>query len=58
MILSVLFLNVLEHAVTSVVVKVDVDIWHVDSVRVEESLKEEVILDRVDVGDLETVCNR
>ena len=58
MILSVLFLNVLEHAVTSVIVKVDVDIGHVDSVRVEESLKEEVILDGVDIGDLQAVSNR
>ena len=57
LLLSVFFLDVLEYAVAAVIVKVDVDIGHVDSVRVEESLEEEVVLDRVDVGDLQAVCN-
>ena len=55
--LSVFFLDILEDPVSSVVVEVDVDIGHVDTVRVEESLEEEVVFDRVYVGDLQTVGN-
>ena len=57
MIFSVFFLDILEYAVASVIVKVDIHIGHVDTVRVEESLEEEVVLYRVDIGDLQAVCN-
>ena len=55
LLLSIFFLDVLEYAVAAVIVEVDVDIGHVDTVRVQESLEEEVILDRVYIGDLQAV---
>ena len=55
MVLSVFFLYILEDPVTAVVVEVDVHIWHVDSVRIEESLKEEVVFYRVYISDFQTV---
>ena len=44
---SIFFLYVLEHPVPSVIIKVDIDIRHVYTVRVKETLEQEVILYRV-----------
>ena len=52
---AVFLFNILEYAVSSVVVEINVDIGHVDSVRVEESLEEKVVFDRVYIGDFQTV---
>ena len=57
LLLAVLLFDILEHPVASIIVKVNIHIRHVDTVRVEESLEEEVVLDRVDIGDLEAVCH-
>ncbi len=43
--------HVFEHLVTPIVGEVHVDVRHGDTLRVEESFKEEVVFDRVDVGD-------
>ena len=48
-------LHVLYHAVAALIVEVHVDIRHADSLRVEEALEEEVVLDRVQIGDSEAV---
>ena len=48
-------LYVLYHAVAALIVEVHIDIRHGDSLGVEEALEEEVVLDRVQVGDAEAV---
>ena len=48
-------LDVLDHAVAAFIVEVHVDIRHRDSLGIEETLKEEVVLHRVEVGDAEAV---
>jgi hypothetical protein len=42
---------VFEHFGAAVVAEVEVDVGHRDAARVEETLKEQVVLDRVDQGD-------
>ena len=48
-------LHVLYHAVAALIVEVHVDIRHGDSFRIQEALEEEVVLDRVQIGDAEAV---
>ena len=57
MVFAVCLLNILESSVPAFIIEVDVYIRHRDTVRVEETLEQEVILDRVEVGDLETVSH-
>src|SRR5262249_44658308 len=52
---AVLLGTVIDHALTSVDREIDVHVRHRFAARVEEPLEEEVVLDRVDVGDLEAV---
>ena len=51
---AVLLGDVIDHALAALDGEVDVDVGHRLAARVEEAL-EEVVLDRVDVGDLERV---
>ena len=55
MIFAVCLLNVLESTVTAFIIEIDVNIRHGDTVRIQETLKQEVVLDRVEVGDFQTV---
>ena len=57
LLLAVLFLDILEHAITPIVIEVDVHIGHIDTVRVEESLEEKVVFNRVYIGYPEAVCD-
>ena len=52
---AVVVLDVLDHAVAAFVVEVHVDIRHRDALRVEETLEQKVVADRVEVGDAEAV---
>ena len=54
-ILPVFLRHPFEHLATTVVVEVDVDIRHRDTVRVEETLEQQVVLDRVDVRNAEAI---
>ena len=47
--------DVVDHPLAALDGEVDVDVGHRLAARVEEPLEEEVVLDRVDVGDLERV---
>ena len=47
--------DVVDHTATTFVVEVDIDIGHRDTVGIQEALKEEVVLDGVDVGDADTI---
>ena len=51
----VLLGDVVDHAVASLDGEVDVHVGHRLAARVEEALEEQVVADRVDVGDLEAV---
>ena len=57
MVFSICFLHIFECPVTAVIIKVDIDIGHVDTVRVEETLEQELVSDRVEIGYLEAVGN-
>ena len=52
---AVLLRDVVDHPLAAVDGEVDVDVRHRLAARVEEPLEEQVVLDRVDVGDLERV---
>ena len=52
---AVLLGDVVDHALAALDGEVDVDVGHRLAARVEEALEEEVVADRVDVGDLEAV---
>ncbi len=47
--------HVVEHLLAPGVVEVDVDIGHGDAVRVQETFEKEVVLERVDIGDAQSV---
>ena len=47
--------HVLDHAVAALDREVDVDVRHRDALGVEEALEQQLVLDRVDVGDLQAV---
>ena len=47
--------HVLDDLSAAVHAEVDVDIGHGDALRVEEALEEELVLERIDVGDLHDV---
>ncbi len=52
--LAVFFRHIADDLVPAVDAEIDIDIRHADTGRIEEPLKEEPILDRLDVGDVET----
>ena len=55
---AVLVDDVIDDLAPTLVVEVDVDVGQAHAVRVEEPLKQQVVLDRVDVGDPHAVCDR
>ncbi len=56
-ILAVLACRVVDHLAPAVVGVVEVDIGHTDTTGVEEALEQQVIFNRVDVGDAEAVSD-
>ena len=56
-ILAVGLLDVLECTVAALIIEVDVYIRHRDTVRVQETLEQQVVPDRVEIGDFQTVCD-
>ena len=55
LLLAVLLRHPVEHAAAAVVVEVDVDIGQRDAVRIEETLEQQVVGDRVDLRDAQAV---
>ena len=55
LVVSVLVLHPLEHLAASVVVEVGIDIGERDTVGVEKTFEQQVVLDRVDLGDAQAV---
>ncbi len=53
--LAVLLRDVFDHLLPAPGAEVDVDVGQADALGVEEALEEEVVLDRVDVGDAQAV---
>ena len=54
-VLAVLLINVIDHLLPSLVAEVDIDIRHGDTLRIQETLKDQLIPDRIDIRDLQTV---
>ena len=54
---TVMILYILDYAITSIIVEIHVDIRHGYSFRVKETLEQEVVLDRVQVGDTQAVSH-
>ena len=52
------FRDVLNHLAAPTLAEVDVDIWQRYTFRVEETLEDEVVIDRVDVGDAQAPRRR
>ena len=50
--------HVIEHSGAAVIIKVGVDIWQRDAVRIKETLKQQVILHRVNFGDTQAISHR
>ena len=54
--LGAIFLrHIVEHLIAAVVIEVDVDIGKRDTVGVEETLEQQIVFDRVDLRDAETI---
>ena len=54
-VLAVLAPHVVDHPVAPVLAEVDVEVGHRHALRVEEALEQQVVLERVEVGDAERV---
>ena len=52
---TVLLDDVLHHALAAVDREVDIDVWHRLASWVEEALEQQVVTNRINVGDLEAV---
>ena len=57
MVHPVFVLDILDDLVASVIVEINIDIRHRNTLRIEETLKEQVILDRVQIGDFQAVSH-
>ena len=55
LVVAVLAADVLDDLAAAVHAEVDIDIGHGDALGVEEALEEQLVLERVDVGDLHAV---
>ena len=54
---AVLFLYPTQNLTATVIVKVDVNIGHGDSIRIQKTLEQQVIFQRVDIGNTQTIGN-
>ena len=54
---SVFFRYPTQYFATTVIVEVGIDIGEGDTVRIQETFEQQVILNRVDLSDSQTVCN-
>ena len=57
MVLAVCLFDIFESVVAPVIVEVYVYIRHIDTVRIEETLKQKVVTYRVQIGDFEAVSH-
>jgi len=57
LVLTVFFNHPLEHLLTPVLIKIDINIGEGSPIGIEESFKQEVIFERVDIGDTGTVSH-
>ena len=58
LVLPVFVDHILDDAVTALVVEVDIDIGQRHTLRIEETLKQQVVLDGIDVGDAQAIGHR
>ena len=50
-VVAIFFGGVADHFATATLIEVDIDIWHRHPLRVEESLKQQAMLQRIQLGD-------
>ena len=55
--LAILLCYPVEYSTTTIIIEVDIDIWQRNTVRVKESLKQQVVLDWVNLRDTQTICH-
>ena len=55
---AILLGDVLDHFAAPVRAEIDVDIGHADALRIQEALKQQAVLQRVDIGDLHGVADQ
>jgi len=54
-VVAVLFLDVADDLFTALIAEIDVDVRHRDALGIEKTLEDQVIADRIEVGDLEHI---
>ncbi len=56
--MAVAVLHILDHTVTAILTKVDIEVRHRHPFRVEEALEQQVIFQRVEIGNRQAVCHQ
>ena len=57
LLLAILLRHPVEHTTTAIIIEVDIDIGQRDTVGIQETLEQQVILDGVNLRDAEAVCH-
>ena len=57
MIPSIFLGDIFDHLLPSLVAEIHVDIGHGHTLRVQETLKQQIKCQRINIGDLQTVCD-
>ena len=55
--MTVLILHPFQHLAAAVIVEVGIDIRQRDTVGIQETLKQQIVFQRVDLRDAQAVCN-
>ncbi len=55
---AILLRDVVDHVAAALGAEVDIDIGHADAFRIQEALKQQTVLKRIDVGDLHGVAHQ
>src|SRR5205814_1868046 len=50
--------HVIDDAIAAIHTEVDVEVGHGDAFRIEKALEQQVVRDRIQIGDAQTVCNQ
>src|SRR6202035_5877173 len=55
---AVLLGDILNHLAAAVGAEVDIDIGHADALGIQEALKQQAVLERIDIGDLHGIADQ
>ena len=56
-IMPVFISAVFYHFIAACILNINIDIWHTNTVRVKEPFKQQIVLKRVEVGNIECIGN-